>query len=246
MVQSGDIDSKKMEEAINRYIENNDIAENSTSREMAWVNCYKCFSNACISRNINEDYLSLMLTAYLASWGMYTRKSFLLKRDYRIHVPIVQLLVEEEYRCLYGIECKEYYEDSNQFIDKLEKLYKEIETKYDETRKRVYGSENKDGTVSETLITKVLMGTMGCTPAFDYYFNIGKTELGLPRGDFKSKITEIAKKYDDLLGKSRFNTDFNYPQMKLMDMAVWQIGKDKDDKRIEEEKRKKEQEKQQK
>ena len=40
--------------------------------------------------DVNLDYLSLQLAFYLASWGMYRGSSFLIQKDYRVHIPVVR------------------------------------------------------------------------------------------------------------------------------------------------------------
>ena len=50
-----------------------------------------------------HDYLSLHLAFYLASWGMYRGSSFLLQKDYKVLVPIVEEVLKPEYDCLFGV-----------------------------------------------------------------------------------------------------------------------------------------------
>ena len=64
-------------------------------RYMSWRYCYKAFSER--RNEVDEqtiDYLALHLAFYLASWGMYRGSSFLLQKDYKIHIPIVRIIQE--------------------------------------------------------------------------------------------------------------------------------------------------------
>lgn len=87
----------------------NTLRKDPNGRFRSWEHCYKRFYDVRISQNGNVDYdnLSLHLAFYLASWGMYRGSSFLLKKDYRIHIPVVKILLQQQYKCLYDIECVE-------------------------------------------------------------------------------------------------------------------------------------------
>ena len=71
-------------------------------RFASWEHCYEAFKNNKQNRNDETiDFLSLHLAWYLASWGMLRGGSFLLQKDYRVHFPVVKLLVSKEYHELY-------------------------------------------------------------------------------------------------------------------------------------------------
>ncbi len=57
-------------------------------------------TDARFKLNINDeetiDMLALHLGFYLASWGMYRGSSFLLQKDYKVHVPIVKIIINNE------------------------------------------------------------------------------------------------------------------------------------------------------
>ena len=71
---------------------------------MSWQHCYNAF---ILNRsNVDDntfDYLALHLAFYLASWGMYRGSSFLLQKDYKVHIPIVKIIMEKQYNPLVGI-----------------------------------------------------------------------------------------------------------------------------------------------
>lgn len=83
----------------------NDLKVDENGRYRSWEHCYSHFIKARGSQEIDYDYLSLQLAFYLASWGMYRGSSFLLQKDYKVHIPVVEELLSEKYDVLAGIEC---------------------------------------------------------------------------------------------------------------------------------------------
>ena len=84
------------------------LRNDENDRLRSWEHCYSHFMEARQQANPDIDYLSLQLAFYLASWGMYRGSSFLLQKDYRIHIPVVRELLQPKYDPLAGIECDEY------------------------------------------------------------------------------------------------------------------------------------------
>lgn len=82
----------------------NDLKVDENGRYRSWEHCYSHFIKARGSQEIDYDYLSLQLAFYLASWGMYRGSSFLLQKDYKVHIPVVKELLSEKYDVLAGIE----------------------------------------------------------------------------------------------------------------------------------------------
>ena len=83
----------------------NDLKVDENGRYRSWEHCYSYFIKARGSQEIDYDYLSLQLAFYLASWGMYRGSSFLLQKDYKVHIPVVKELLNEKYDVLAGIDC---------------------------------------------------------------------------------------------------------------------------------------------
>ncbi len=145
----------------------NDLKKDPYGRYRSWEHCYSNFYHVREKNNIDVDYLSLQLAFYLASWGMYRGSSFLLQKDYKIHVPVVEKLLNKKYDSLMGINCSELKNEVNQ--KKLIELNAFMSKYYDVIRRNVKEKDLKNN-LSYTLITKILMGTMGCVPAYDRYF----------------------------------------------------------------------------
>ena len=105
---------------------------------------------------------------------------------------------------------------------------------YDKIRREVKGIELKNK-LSDTLITKILMGTLGCVPAYDRYFidGIKKQKIAIGNYNIKSilQLVEFYEKYSEPLESVREKmkvADMLYPQMKILDMGFWQVGFDFD------------------
>ena len=144
-----------------------DARANENGRSRSWEHCYRVFRDARTDSSPDYDYLSLNLAFYLASWGMYRGSSFLLQKDYKVLSPIVEKVLKPEYDCLFGIACADLRESEVQ--GSLEKLNKYIAAHFGPIRDEVAGRKVVSS-VSPVLITKILMGTLGCVPAYDRFF----------------------------------------------------------------------------
>ena len=179
------------------------------------------------------DYLSLHLAFYLASWGMYRGSSFLLQKDYKVLVPIVEKILKPEYDCLFGLACTDLRNDD--IRAQLKKLYDYIaDYHFRPIRDKVAGREVTTP-VSPVLITKILMGTLGCVPAYDRFFQDGVATYRVTTQEYSRnsllKLVDFYEEYNDRLEEARRGMrvgDLIYPQMKLLDMGFWQIGFEKD------------------
>lgn len=201
-------------------------------RELMNEHCYSHFIKARESKEVDYDYLSLQLAFYLASWGMYRGSSFLLQKDYRVHVPVVKELLNKKYDALAGIECAAFKEESNQKL--LQDINSFLEKYYDKIRHEVKEQEIKNQ-LSYTLITKILMGTLGCVPAYDRYFIAGIKNQKVATGNYNlnsiMQLVEFYERNSKRLEPVREKMEVEgmpYPQMKMLDMGFWQVGFDLD------------------
>lgn len=220
----------KVISAIKQYYE--DTTNSSNSRYLSWEHCYNVFLNAKSEPVLTEehiDYLSLHLAFYLASWGMLRGSSFLLQKDYKVHTEIVKELYKPEYNNLWDLKCTDLKASEN--MDNLFKLIARLQSIYDEQRR---GVKEVSTDISNILVTKVLLGTMGCLPAYDEYFKRGVGEYNVATQQLgKSSVMHLVDYYIDnedtfecirtQISESR---EVNYPQMKVLDMAFWQLGFD--------------------
>lgn len=203
----------------------NNTTKDKHSRYLSWEHCYKAFCNKRHLHNEQTtDYLSLHLAFYLASWGMYRGSSFLLQKDYKIHIPIVKIIQEQKYEPLLGISAIELCKESNLFL--LDDISIRIKNYFSKESPSFDGTTNN---ATDTLVTKILLGTLGCVPAYDRYFIQSIRKHQISSGKYNSQsVYNIAKFYCnnwDAFEKLRHELsihDIIYPPMKLMDMCFWQ------------------------
>ncbi len=208
-----------------------DARTSENGRSRSWEHCYRVFRDARTDPSPDYDYLSLHLAFYLASWGMYRGSSFLLQKDYKVLSPIVEKVLKPEYDCLFGLACTDVR--NSDVWEQLKKLSDDIADYFDPIRNEVAGRVVASP-VSPVLITKILMGTLGCVPAYDRFFvdGIKKHKVTTQEYSLKSvrKLAEFYEEHNDRLEEARRGMrteDLVYPQMKLLDMGFWQIGFEK-------------------
>ena len=211
-----------------------DARASENGRSRSWEHCYRVFRDARIDPSPDYDYLSLHLAFYLASWGMYRGSSFLLQKDYKVLSPIVEEVLKPEYDCLFGVACADLREPG--VLEQLANARDYIAKHSGPIRDEVAGREVASP-VSPVLITKILMGTLGCVPAYDRFFEEGARHLGLEKKSYnEDSLLELADFYEahnDRLEEARRGMrtdDLIYPQMKLLDMGFWQVGYDQETK----------------
>lgn len=209
-----------------------DARADENGRSRSWEHCYRVFRDARTDPSPDYDYLSLHLAFYLASWGMYRGSCFIFQKDYKVHTPIVEKILKPEYDCLFGLACTDLRNDDVRA--QVMELYKYIAKYFHPIREQVAGHK-VESPVSQVLITKILLGTLGCVPAYDRFFGIGARYLGLEKDTYQEKslreLADFYKAHNDRLEEARRRMqteDLTYPQMKLLDMGFWQIGFERD------------------
>ena len=211
-----------------------EISDDVHARYLSWEHCYGYFIKNYVNPNDEQlDLMCLHLAWYLASWGMLRGGSFLLQKDYRIHLPVVKLLVSEEYHDLYNCSIEKLVEPA--MCKKIMELsYKMVEL-YRGLTIDLGDGEGKNA--SDTLITKILLGTIGCTPAYDRYFKAGLALTNIAQQRYGERsMRQLVKYYIDhyeelescrvMISQNRIS----YTPMKILDMCFWQIGFDHDEK----------------
>ena len=211
------------------------IKNEKNNRFLSWEHCYTCFYRARQDKtNADIDYLSLQLAFYLASWGMYRGSTFLLQKDYKIHIPVVEEILKAKYDDLLGITCKDIVIDKN--MNALEECIGFLKQYYDKVRRTTKSNDVRND-LSDTLITKTLLGTLGCVPAYDRFFRSGIRHYHIARGIFnRTSLIELSKFYEknfkileEVKNDLLIEESISYPQMKIIDMLFWQIGVDLND-----------------
>ena len=208
-----------------------DARANENGRSRSWEHCYRVFRDARTDLSPDYDYLSLHLAFYLASWGMYRGSSFLLQKDYKVLSPIVSEVLKPEYDCLFGVACADLREPDVQ--TRLAEVSADIAAYFGPIRDDIAGRKVASS-VSPVLITKILMGTLGCVPAYDRFFQDGVATYKVTTQEYSLnsvlKLVDFYEDHNDRLEEARRGMqvgDLTYPQMKLLDMGFWQIGFEK-------------------
>lgn len=85
--------------------------------------------------------------------------------------------------------------------------------------------------MSQVLITKIVLGTLGCVPAYDRFFGIGVKYLGLEKDSCNEEsfleLADFYEAHNDRLEEARHGMQcevLTYPQMKLLDMGFGRSG----------------------
>jgi hypothetical protein len=220
-----EVDVRVRENILRFYKE---IEHDQYHRYSSWEHCYSFIQNIQRAGSKTAEFIdiaTLHLAFYLASWGMYRGSSELLQKDYKIHTQIVQEILDDKYRRLWRINF-----DVQPETDLVILLAKRL--------RQIYSGLGISPT--DTLITKVILGTLGCTPAYDTFFINGVTYWK------KELPSEYSPKFPARFGPNSYRglVDFYrghrqafedaqghiahrgiiYPVMKLADMYFWSLG----------------------
>ncbi len=191
-------------------------------RYNSWEHCFKEFSRISGTTKEEIDFLSLNLAAYLASWGMYRGSAFLLEFDYKVHGEVVKLALKHK-KNLHSIKIIDMKDSVREIIE----LHEEICHYYDKT----LGTYEKAGKTkpvrtSEVLSTKIMLGTLGCIPAYDRFLKVGLKVSNLPQSFSKKSIENALVEFatDNSIKLEKICKGLKYPPMKVLDMYFWQLG----------------------
>ena len=217
-------------EAITRYHQT--PVNGGFTRFRSWEHCHKVFRENRNHPNrdseANVDYLSLHLAWYLASWGML-RNQFLLSMDYRVHLPIVRIILSGQYDALFTDEHTQF---TSEYILEAIQLTMQMSNEIE----NVYSQEYQEN-ISDTLMTKILLGVFGCAPAYDRFFKYTAHTYNICGGTWnEDSLMEVwhyyqdhQQHFEDLRHElAQGEGGILYPPMKLMDMCLWQIGIDEE------------------
>lgn len=218
------VDQKKLAEAIQAGYECYDsMKDDPHHRYLSWEYCHEAFRlNRRPQIDATIDYLCLHLAWYLASWGML-RNSFLMQKDYKIHADVVRLIYRPEWDDLWDLSpeklSQEYY------ADRIMKLSESITEAY---------VASGAGIPTDTLLTKILLGTVGCVPAYDRYFKKALADTCAASQVFSAKsirtLGNLYLDHEDEFEKLRKHcgSRIEYPAAKILDMCFFEYGFQRD------------------
>lgn len=194
---------------------------NLNDRYASFDYCFNYFQSFRDRKNelVSAEHLQqscLQLGFYLASWGMLRGSTGQLQKSMRHLVPTIELIAATDDQ-VWQIDIDQYNEEN---IERLLKLSRQIKM-----------AIQVDGSATDTLSTKVMLGVFGNVPAFDTRFKqgFGSSTLG------KKSLRGIAAFYDQhqpfsdrRIQTMAFDTqtpsDLYYPKAKLLDMVFFIKG----------------------
>lgn len=204
------------------------MTETQYSIDRSWEHCHGAFLK--IKNKYDQpqtdmtsdemDFLCLSLGWYLASWGML-RNSFLNKYSHEIHKDAIRVIFDRRWDSLWDID---YATLTQNQAESIQALAGELESTYTS----IHHFERDDYQLTDTLKTKILLGTIACVPAYDRFF-VCALRHSLEKSKFCDKsLLELKDVYVE------FGTDFasmreycnhgNYPSAKLLDMCFFEYG----------------------
>jgi len=205
---------------LDTYIRGIDV---STHNHNSWEHCYTHFRGP----SGNRDHDALHLGFFLASWGMYRKSGFICNHDYTIHKAAIAALRRPKFNVLW---------DRN-FDYGARKTHETVSTTIlqaaDAVREAYAEHVTKPKKVTDTLVSKVLLGMRGCLPACDRFFIAGFREEGRHysglNGRFVASVFAFCRSNLSALQSEqrRLKRELGarYPLMKLVDMYFHQIGR---------------------
>lgn len=214
----------KLIQIIEKYLKG--IMTDEFHRYKSWDNCHKSFGESK-----QTEIHTLELAFYLASWGMYRGSSGLLQKNHLIHKGAVDILFSNEGQTL---KCNSKNDVIRTNITDILNLKNKLANHYSQIYFTKGEEKPKPISPTDTLLSKILLGTLGCVPAYDRYFIDGLKENKMKNMEFNdislnelfdfidNNKTEIDNTQKLILTK----TKQHYPVMKVLDMYFWQIGYD--------------------
>ena len=226
------------------------------TRSNSWAQCYRHFVE--LKRNYDKtksispkeiDEACVRLGFYMASWGMYRGSSFLLQNDYKIYKYIVKKIITDHYYdVLWNLDgtiirsatdndfIKATFDPLKKLIAKVTKILQPYKHHY--ITKSWYANHSKKQkkcSISKTLVTKLILGAIGCYPAIDSFFSeaIGAVANDLSDDQIKCMLRlayYVKKHHVGFTSKCKKTGDLalsRYPVMKLIDMYYFTLGMEK-------------------
>lgn len=220
------------------------IVIDPANRGRSWDRCYNFFQNYrtlnATQQKTNRELACLHLGFYLASWGMFRGSGFLINKDYTIYEGVIDLLLRQEYEGLWDTHLfqelltgeEQVSEDDNN-VGLIFELADQIKTYFSElTIIRNHHADEEGVQATDTIVTKILLGTLACTPAYDEYFKVGLDACGLhPHSSFSvpSMVRILNACRENGLWPALQQHPIEcygviYPMMRVVDLYFWTKG----------------------
>jgi len=139
-----------------------------TSAEQRYASydfCYGYFQTHRHHLTENLELSCLHLWAYLASWGMLRGSSKLLQECSMKSLSNVIKFLDKLPEGTWGIDIPDYA--NSEVLEKVVDIYRELKDRISDIK---FDEDDTGVSPTKTLVTKIMLGTLGCVPAFDNNF----------------------------------------------------------------------------
>lgn len=134
-------------------------------RYRSWEHCYQYFHGSTPEAiAVDRDHAAIQLGFYLASWGMYRGSGFLLSTP----TQSIWGSLTNSLRLGSAFLWKQEFgssDDDSRLVPIIFEAITAVREAY-----RPFAPKAEYRQASDTLITKIILGTFGCLPACDRYF----------------------------------------------------------------------------
>ena len=187
---------------------------------LSWDHCYRYFQR---ENDFDADTAALHLGFFLASWGMYRASAKIRHYDYKTHRTAVDALRASP---LFGVaHSRDFWNMDGFTADSIEKIFELFKTLCSKYQPLV-------GDTLELLVTKAMLGTLGCVPAYDRFVVDALKIQYLPQkfGQTQfAKIVVFCKRHWSELEKAQClllkHQDLDYPVMRIFDIYCHSISR---------------------
>jgi len=151
--------NEHVRKTINAFLEGKRPKERYTSFDYCYNYFYSFYRDKKISDLSSKENIQmscLQLGFYLASWGMFRGRGWLLQKSVKNFEPLIKWISNAN-KELWEIDVDSYDHDQENIISAAEEI------------REVF--HDGDRRPSDTLVTKIMLGVFGNIPAFDTYFS---------------------------------------------------------------------------
>lgn len=189
---------------ISKIVNEFNTSKDPLQRYVSYDYCYNYFYKNQDVLLIDIEKSCAIIGFYLASWGMMRGSSFLLQKSYKYYEPLIIYIANLD-DSVWDIDVIDYERESSLILQ----IYKDI-------KKIVIKKKQRD----LVLVTKIMMGVLGISPAFDEYFC--KTFKNIDPD--KSRFTSFNKRSLDVIYNfyilNKFEIDSLSKDIKTIDFAT--------------------------
>ncbi len=190
-------------------------------RYLSWDYCFAFLNRRDEIRRYEalKDTATVHLAWFLASWGMLRGSGDLFWKNYKYLVPVVDELMNPQFDGLVGFDPRAHPKEGL-----LDGLFGHMGIV--EAVRRGFMTLDTGFSVSDTMVTKTLLGAMGCSMAYDVNVRNGLSKAGLTYNFGRRSLSAAIDFYLD--HQSQFEDAGNlvphYPPLKLLDMYFFELG----------------------